>query len=721
MKKIEILTKRKRLTSFGRTMGLLLLGGAAGAFFGACSEDIDESNLYAFTGQTIEDYLQANPEEFSDFNYIVTRTGYDKILSTYGQYTCFAPDNKSVQQYVDSLYNDVEDEMDWTVGNRVIHGHNGMTAPGLEGLNDSLCNDIALYHLLYIKVLSVKMNAGATFNTILNREINTSIDSISGEVLINNDTRLMAGQSNIDIELENGILHKVDHVFTRSNNMVSGEMSKRPGFELFYTALTRTGLADSLLQSKNTSYVAPNGYALRHGTSQQGRLWHPLECKIGWTVFAETDDVLKAAGITDWNSLEKHAKEVYGNCSEYYTYLSDQGITVSTGSDYENPWNVVNMWVRYHIVNASISNDHLAYHDADNKSLDTPAVNFFETMLPMTMLRVSFERDQQAYRINRAIENGSRSDTPKSTGSKSMHNEILPGIQIAAEQYQAVNGYIHPVKALVEYKKETQNCYRERMRFDAATLFPELLSNGMCHIDPAVVKSMFPDGDKDGYVHMPNNFSKNFISYNGETVVEYAGQETAQGDDSKRRRDVWEADEFIVVGQYDCAIKLPPVPAGTYEIRLGYKPIQSGSHSRGMIQAFLGRNTTDRNVMEPLDIPVDMRTTPKNYADGEPDGMTGWCDPKKTEDDGVETDVTMRYRGFMRAPIGMLGQADGRSSREANSGEIPLRRILATRELKQDTYWIRFKRVLPETLDLDYIELVPLEVYNDAQYSEDMY
>ena len=682
----------------------------------SCTEDIDESNLYVFTGQTIEKYLQDNPEEFSNFEYVLSRTGYDKILSSYGQYTCFAPHNEAVKQYVDSLYEDMSNPN---------LPHNGMTGPGLEGLTDSLCNDIALYHLLYTKVLSVKLNSGASFPTILNRDINTSIDSL-GDVLINNDTKLIMGQDNVDIELENGILHKVDHVFTRSNNMISGELGKLAGFELFYTALSRTGLADTLMLSKDTSYVEPKAYAMRRVSSGEGKLSHPRECKVGWTIFAETDEVLRAAGITDWASLEKHAREVYEGSAGWYNYLCDNGIAVSTGSDYENPWNVVNMWVRYHIVKSGISNDHLAYHDNDNKSQDTPAVNFFETMLPMTMIRVSYERNQQLYRINRAIRNASRSDLAESTGSVAIdHSELLPGIEIDKVQYQALNGYIHPIKKTLEYKAETLQCFKERMRFDAPILFPELLSNGFCHKDPQNVKQEYKqaDGfDKDGYIHIPNDFSHSFLSYNGtETVIQYAGVETAQGDDTKRRRDLWEADEIIVKGKYDCAFRLPPVPNGTYEIRIGYKTIDKSSmHSRGMMQVFLGYKTTDRNQMEPLDIPLDMRTTPTS-VNGMPDALTGWIDPTKTDDKGVETDAAMRYRGFMRAPFGMLGQASGRSSRYATGAEIPLRRILTTKELKQDVYWLRFKAVLEETLDVDYFELVPIEVYNDPQYTEDMY
>ena len=115
----------------------------------SCTEDIDESNLYTFTGETIEGFLTSHNEQFSSFNYILGRIGYDKILSAYGTYTCFAPRNEAVTAYIDSLYDD-ETNKDLP--------HNGMTQRGLEGLTDSLCQDIALFHLLGTKVMSVYMN-----------------------------------------------------------------------------------------------------------------------------------------------------------------------------------------------------------------------------------------------------------------------------------------------------------------------------------------------------------------------------------------------------------------------------------------------------------------------------------------------------------------------------------------------------------------------------------
>ena len=79
------------MRTLGKLLSLIIVVSCA--FMTSCSEKIDESNLYTFTGETIEDFLLNRNDEFSDFNYVLKRTGYDKILSAYGTYTCFAPTN----------------------------------------------------------------------------------------------------------------------------------------------------------------------------------------------------------------------------------------------------------------------------------------------------------------------------------------------------------------------------------------------------------------------------------------------------------------------------------------------------------------------------------------------------------------------------------------------------------------------------------------------------
>ena len=129
----------------------VVIGAVLGAAisFTSCNREPDESNLYTFTGQTIQDYLQENDSVFHLFNVILNRSGYDRMMASYGQYTCYAPINSGVEKYIDSLYNDPEAK----------EPHNGLTENSVNGLSVEQCKEIAQYHLSaimnsYIEVLS---------------------------------------------------------------------------------------------------------------------------------------------------------------------------------------------------------------------------------------------------------------------------------------------------------------------------------------------------------------------------------------------------------------------------------------------------------------------------------------------------------------------------------------------------------------------------------------
>lgn len=102
----------------------------------SCNPEPDESDLYTFTGETIESLIEQD-STLTSFNYVLSRVGYDKMMAAYGSYTCFAPTNDGIAMYCDSLYNDPE----------AVIPHNGMTANSLEGLSDSLCLNLSRFHI----------------------------------------------------------------------------------------------------------------------------------------------------------------------------------------------------------------------------------------------------------------------------------------------------------------------------------------------------------------------------------------------------------------------------------------------------------------------------------------------------------------------------------------------------------------------------------------------
>ena len=669
----------------------------------SCSEDIDESNLYTFTGETIEDYLANRPDQFSSFNYILQRAGLDKLMSGYGTYTCFAPTNEAVEEYIDSLYNDPE--------NKELP-HNGMTANSLEGLTDSLCNDIAKFHLAATEVMAINMESGMTINTMLGRDINTNIDSITGSTIINAYSHI----TSMDNELENGVLHEIDHVIRRSNLLVSGEMEKHPDlFSFFSQALKLTGLADSLTKQERILTPPANSY----------NFYTPEKAILGYTIFAETDQVLKEKGINNIEDLINHANEVYGNCADegsgWYDYYRNNGIKVSTGNDYQSPYNCLNMWVRYHILSQRVPYDKMVIDW--NQVSKVPLYEYYETMLPMTLVKVIRSSKAGAGKLflNRYEANSTLTDQVAELGTDAIHQVVdgHSGIEIAKDNIQALNGYLHPIKDLLEYESWVpKGVLNERIRFDVTSMTKELGSANLRGAFGTEINALNggktgTDGNLGGdYVRIPIDFSENMIIYNGESTRLYylAGRENNWNN--------FQGDEYNSKGNVDLAFRLPPVPDGTYELRVGV----SLNGNRGMYQFYLGEGTNNRTQMEALDIPLDERIAIANNADGSPDPATGWTLYTAMEDMGVETDNNMHNLGWMRGPLYYTVGKGTSTVARATTGSI--RRIVTRREFKQGTYWFRIKSALDDDsrqMYFDYMELVPVNVYNNTRYLEDMY
>lgn len=668
----------------------------------SCKEDIDESNLYTFTGETIEDYLANRPDKFSSFNYILQRTELDKLLSGYGTYTCFAPDNEAVAAYIDSLYNDET--------NKELP-HNGMTENSLEGLTDSLCNDIAKFHLAATKVMAINMENGMTINTMLGRDINTSIDSISGKTIINSYS-LITGMDN---ELENGVLHEVNHVIRRSNLLVSGEMENHKDLSIFADALKLTGLADSLTQQSRKLTAPANSY----------NFYTPENAVLGYTIFAETNTTLAQNDIHSVTDLINHANKVYGGCaaqgSGWYDYYRNNNIQVSTGNDYANPNNCLNMWVRYHILKQRVSYDKMVY--SWNEISKVPLYEYYETMLPMTLVKVLRSSKAGAGKLflNRYEANSSLTDQVGELGSESIHQVVEghSGIEITKQNIQALNGYIHPINGMLEYEEWVpKGVLNERIRFDATTMTKELASANLRGATGAEINALNgakkgQDGNLGGdYIRIPVDFSENMVIYNGESTRLYylPGRENNWNN--------FQGDEFNSKGNVDLAFRLPPVPDGTYELRIGV----SLNGNRGMYQFYLGEGTNNRTKMEALDIPLDERTEIVKNMDGTPDAQTGWTLYTAMEDMGVETDQAMHNLGWMRGPLYYtVGKG---TSTYARATKESIRRIVTRKELHQGTYWFRIKSALDDDsrqMYFDYLELVPVNVYNNTRYLEDMY
>ena len=675
---------------------------------GACNKEPDESNLYTFTGETIETFIQKD-SDLTSFNYILTRVGLDRMMASYGQYTCYAPSNEGVALYIDSLYNDPEASIP----------HNGMTANSLEGLNDSLCNDIARYHLTNGLYSIIEMGgSGATITTMLGRPISSKVDSL-GRTVLNNVSTIISE----DNEVTNGLVHKLNRVVPRSSRLLGDTFDRLEGYTIFNEALRKTGLVDSIKESmkyrtlsdgtRTTKFDKPADITDTNGSE----LYCPTECKIGYTIFAESDEVMRANGINSFEDLVNYANKVYGGAAAWYDYIREKGHTVSTGNDYTNRWNALNMFVAYHILYASMAQDQLVFEEKDvahgtskwNYVNGADPYDYYETMLPHTLLKIWEPQPGNTLYINRYQTFNTLTNEVGTRGTN--HTLVNPGIEIERLDITAYNGYIHPIKGMLVYNEQVPDgVLNERLRFEATTFLPEFINNGFRYMLMSEVSAM-NGGNSGARLAFPVDYFDNVICYNGEqTKLRY----NVKGDYR-----AYQADAFQGWGQYDLAIKLPPVPSGLYEFRLFYSPMGHG----GMMQFYWG---TSKNVQEmtALSIPLDVRIQ-------ESDPRIGWTAFYEEDDMGVASDEAMKNRGYMRGPYSFCGHPgdDGDTKTTKNcrgDGVVTLRRVLGVVNVKQsDEFWFRFKNVINDDSDLkwqlDFVEFVPMNVVDNTMYSEDWF
>ena len=173
---------KKTITSLIAAVSLFALTG--------CVEELKTENFYTFTGEMISDYLDNNPEMFSDFAYVLERAGVKQLLAAYGTYTCFAPTNEAFAIYM---------------------SEKGYTS--IEQLSDADCDTIAFGHVIKVEYLTTDLDNGVVGTANMNdRFIQVYIDSLTSDYYVNRDSKILIK----DHETENGVVHVVDHVLLPS-------------------------------------------------------------------------------------------------------------------------------------------------------------------------------------------------------------------------------------------------------------------------------------------------------------------------------------------------------------------------------------------------------------------------------------------------------------------------------------------------------------------------
>lgn len=671
---------RLKIAGFIATLGIL-------SYVTSCKENIDESDLYTFTGEMMIDHMETHPDTFSSYLTILGRvhpsnrsaSTMRELLSARGNYTCFAPTNEAIQLYLDSLVSigEIEDT-------------------NLETLSDSIAESIAFNSIIDTgnssAYASTLFDDPLPTNNMNDRPMRVTYGVSYGLSTTGDTTEVTDIYINInskiiekDVEVENGYIHVIDHVISPSNATVGDLIESTENMQFFGELLQLTGWDKEITSYRDYDYDEKDEAGTTYtGSSGSWSGKYPEHRYYKYTVFAENDSVFEANGITDVESLKSYLRE-----NAYY----DEN--TSYDEDYENEDNAVNQFVAYHIVpvgldwsNMVMWSNEYGYSNStlnDGKSFRVNVWEYWETIgKHRRTMKITGIRGNQK-RINRYAHYNL-------TSYREISSQVeIEGVTVNQTNgnydNSSLNGYYFPISSILLWTEDVPTkVLNERMRYDICSLLPEMISAG-CRLN------------RNNSWYFTSDYFDNIPSMSDQTEFEYLPNTEGSGSSGSWLN--YQSDEFNIRGIYDFVMKLPPVPyTGTYEIRYGV----NANSNRGMAQIYVGTNP---NNLPAIGIPLDLRI-------GGSSTLVGWqSDATLGSTEAIdELDKQMRNNGYMKGPK-YFCPASNVAGRDCQNC---LRRVIFTGQLNAgETYYIRFKSVLNSTQTeffYDYLELVPKSIYN---------
>jgi uncharacterized surface protein with fasciclin (FAS1) repeats len=240
----------------------LLLVLAAIVLLQSCSRDLGFSYQVQDRKLLMFDQIKLDTN-FSIFVEGLEKTNLSSVINSYGPYTVFAPDNRGFRKYF------------------ALKGKSGLADFAL----DSLTN-ILRYHIVLAKLGNGPL-AAANFIQGPQETASASGDLINIDIskgfksdAVANAVALIYSTDN---EYYNGLLHKMDGVLDPPILTIGEFLIANPStFSILTSGLQRAGLMDTLTKLNN-----PQGVRTR------------------LTLFAETNEVLRANGINDYNDFSQ--------------------------------------------------------------------------------------------------------------------------------------------------------------------------------------------------------------------------------------------------------------------------------------------------------------------------------------------------------------------------------------------------------------------------------
>lgn len=707
----------------------------------SCVDEITDESRYTFKGNTVASYLEQYPDTYSSFVYILKKGDRYNLMEAYGSYTCFAPTNDAVAQYITEQYEIYKNPPVDKNGVQRDTIYTGVYSPNLEDLSAEKCKEIAQTHILPVKYKTNEITGVIPTMNLNDRFVSYEVAE-GAKKMVNGYAEIQ----DPDQEVENGVVHGgLTRVLHLSTNTAPVQLEEHDFFSLFTAALKETGIDEYLHDIEDPDYICDytEGEKYQDNAATTAR---PLKRQYGYSIFAETDSVFEANGIRTLDDLKER-------CLKWYPNAKDEA-------------EALYYFVSYHIINQNVMYEELCFVDLVKGDFRSDAKNGYDTK-ENTSNAVSLSDRVEYYETWTSYEEGKpnvarllkvtvpRKDgkdvtervvnfTSRARGKGSEVNHIQVGdvdmgnhvdVHVySAEEMQAMygadafdseakNGRIHPISKILVYNEDEMktNIFYDIMRFDFAALAPELRNSNIRWAKANEAGTpIYNSKIAFDLVDRTMNFfekSRHVKINNKETMLFYLCPNPAYWQD-------FQGDEMIATGSYDLSYKIPPLPSGTYEIRVGY----NANNLRGIVQFYINDQVSG--------IPQDLRIYPSNYgwqSDVEAELRTDkglGIDGKEYA--GIINDKNLKNNGYLKGPNTSRannciteGQLSGSSFSGTQGFGImrntvgSVRKVVATIQLNSDQEnWLRMKNMMKNASSVtqgmhDYLEIVPLEYVND--------
>lgn len=462
------------------------------------------------------------------------------------------------------------------------------------------------------------------------------------QIISINKTSPILSKDNV---VHNGVVHIIGSVIVFSEETLLVALKANDNFKLFTEAFQLTNLVDSVSELYDNSYQDPSpGMDFVNVAGYDNMKVIHIK-KLGYTLFAEPDKVFAAAGITNISQLVSYAEKYYGTTDR---------------DKYTSRENALNKFISYHLLDRQMPSNGLIYSGGNTASTGVnKRYEYYETMLKMRLMEIKAP------------------DVGSTAGNQINTTRVgkFVGIDPSLTDIEAFNGYIHGLTDILVYDETVmqQDVLHKRIRVDAYAIPSALTNNNIRWKNVG-----------QSYTISPELCGESFTFNPAVKIILWA---TNGWDD-------YQGDEISIRGWYDFTLRLPPVPAGTWEVRFGYNAVPW----RGIAQLFI-----DGQIQG---IPVDLS------INGD-DPRVGWIADDKTPDNGVENDKMMRNRGYMKSGADIINESYKNILRNSTND---LRVIVGTFTWGEyDYHYFRAKNVEREDgeFHLDFIELVPVSFLDD--------